>query len=80
MQKLDYKDAAIHNYLLSLYAQLQPDKLMVYLNFQGDVRIIVAVSLSYYMYEAHTIRVSTMEYFWWMHDAMTYCSIVVLAA
>ena len=39
MQKLDYKDAAIHNYLLSLYAQLQPDKLMVYLNFQGDVRI-----------------------------------------
>ena len=44
MQKLDYKDAAIHNYLLSLYAQLQPDKLMVYLECQGNVSSVCSCS------------------------------------
>ena len=37
IQMLDNRDQAIHNYLLSLYAKLQPDQLMKYLNFQGQV-------------------------------------------
>lgn len=37
VQALGVRDQAIHNYLLSLYAKLQPDKLMKYLNFQGQV-------------------------------------------
>lgn len=37
IQMLDNRDQAIHNYLLSLYAKIQPDQLMKYLNFQGQV-------------------------------------------
>lgn len=37
VQKLENKDLAIHNYLLSLYAKLQPDNLMTYLQLQGEV-------------------------------------------
>ena len=36
-QILDVKDTAIHNYLLALYARLQPDKLLSYLTVQGQV-------------------------------------------
>ncbi|KAH9519313.1 Vacuolar protein sorting-associated protein 18 like protein [Bulinus truncatus] len=36
IQKLDNKDQAIHNFLLSLYAKLQPDDLMKYLQQQGE--------------------------------------------
>ena len=41
VQCLSCEDQAIHNYLLSLYAKLQPDQLMKYLHFQGQVRITV---------------------------------------
>ena len=41
VQKLDNHDQAIHNFLLSLYAKLQPDNLMTYLQLQGEVRMIV---------------------------------------
>ena len=34
---LDNTEQAIHNYLLALYAKYQPDKLMGYLERQGDV-------------------------------------------
>lgn len=34
--RMDNKDLAIHNYLLSLYARLQPDNLMNYLQLQGE--------------------------------------------
>ena len=37
VQMLDVSDQAIHNYLLSLYAQMQPQNLMKYLEFQGQV-------------------------------------------
>ena len=37
IEKLKNKDKAIHNYLLSLYAVLKPEKLLDYLNFQGTV-------------------------------------------
>ena len=37
VQKLDNKDLAIHNYLLSLYGRLQPENLMTYLQMQGEV-------------------------------------------
>ena len=40
VQKLDNHDQAIHNFLLSLYAKLQPDNLMTYLQLQGEVRTI----------------------------------------
>ncbi|GFN86697.1 vacuolar protein sorting-associated protein 18 homolog [Plakobranchus ocellatus] len=36
VQKMDNKDPAIHNYLLSLYAKLQPQNLMTYLQLQGE--------------------------------------------
>ena len=36
---LHNRDQAIHNYLLSLYAKLQPRKLMGYLEDQDKVRI-----------------------------------------
>jgi len=36
-QKLQIKDQAIHNYLLSLYATLKSDSLMKYLHMQGQV-------------------------------------------
>ena len=36
-QKLNIKDQAIHNYLLSLYAKLKSDSLMKYLHMQGQV-------------------------------------------
>ena len=78
MQKLDYKDAAIHNYLLSLYAQLQPNKLMVYLNFQGDVRTVVVFFLCCNL--AHSMLTSMLESLWLVHDVMTCCSIVALTA
>ncbi|GFR83888.1 vacuolar protein sorting-associated protein 18 homolog [Elysia marginata] len=36
VQKMENKDPAIHNYLLSLYAKLQPQNLMTYLQLQGE--------------------------------------------
>ncbi|XP_059179714.1 vacuolar protein sorting-associated protein 18 homolog [Physella acuta] len=36
VQKLDNKDLAIHNYLLSLYAMFKDDHLMLYLQQQGE--------------------------------------------
>lgn len=36
-QKLQIKDQAIHNYLLSLYAKMKSDSLMKYLHMQGQV-------------------------------------------
>ncbi|KAK7491492.1 hypothetical protein BaRGS_00017321 [Batillaria attramentaria] len=36
VQKFDNRDPAIHNFLLSLYAKLQPDNLMTYLQLQGE--------------------------------------------
>lgn len=35
VQELQCKDQAIHNYLLALYARLNPEKLMQYLAIQG---------------------------------------------
>lgn len=35
VQDLQCKDQAIHNYLLALYARLNPEKLMQYLAIQG---------------------------------------------
>lgn len=40
VHKLGCQDQAIHNYLLALYARLNPDKLMQYLASQGNVKII----------------------------------------
>ena len=37
VQVLGVKDQAIHNYLVALYAQLQPEQLLKYLNIQGTV-------------------------------------------
>lgn len=37
VQSLGIKDPAIHNYLLALYAKLQPEQLMKYLYLQGQV-------------------------------------------
>ena len=37
VQQMHVKDESIHNYLLSLYAKLKPDRLMKYLNAQGQV-------------------------------------------
>jgi len=36
VQELQCKDQAIHNYLLALYARLNPEKLMQYLAIQGN--------------------------------------------
>ncbi|XP_055957598.1 vacuolar protein sorting-associated protein 18 homolog [Patella vulgata] len=36
VQQLDNKDTAIHNYLVSLYAKIQPANLMIYLEMQGE--------------------------------------------
>ncbi|KAK6183831.1 hypothetical protein SNE40_002395 [Patella caerulea] len=36
VQQLDNKDTAIHNYLVSLYAKIQPTNLMIYLEMQGE--------------------------------------------
>lgn len=36
VQKLDNREPAIHNFLLSLYAKLKPDDLMTYLQLQGE--------------------------------------------
>ena len=46
VQKLDNHDQAIHNFLLSLYAKLQPDNLMTYLQLQGEVRTIAHTFLT----------------------------------
>jgi len=45
IQNLDNKDQAIHNYLLSLYARLNPEMLMTYLQMQGTVRTLISVDL-----------------------------------
>ncbi|KAK2189905.1 hypothetical protein NP493_94g03000 [Ridgeia piscesae] len=47
VQALGVREQAIHNYLLSLYAKLQPDKLMKYLNFQGQDPDLVCYDLKY---------------------------------
>lgn len=44
---LDNQDQAIHNYLLSLYAKLQPDGLMRYLESQGEDPDTVCYDLKY---------------------------------
>ncbi|XP_023930234.1 vacuolar protein sorting-associated protein 18 homolog [Lingula anatina] len=44
---LDNKDEAIHNYLLSLYAKLQPDKLMAYLKLEGEDQEEVSYDVKY---------------------------------
>ena len=41
---MSVKDAAIHNYLLSLYARLKPHELLTYLNFQGHVSLPVIMT------------------------------------
>ncbi|XP_041365438.1 vacuolar protein sorting-associated protein 18 homolog isoform X2 [Gigantopelta aegis] len=45
--KLENKDNAIHNYLLSLYAKLQSENLMTYLNLQGEDYDSVSYDLKY---------------------------------
>ncbi|KAL5007275.1 hypothetical protein ScPMuIL_016081 [Solemya velum] len=47
VQSMDNKDQAIHNYLLSLYAKLQPDQLMTYLNLQGQDPDEICYDLKY---------------------------------
>ncbi|CAL1534740.1 unnamed protein product [Lymnaea stagnalis] len=47
VQKLDNKDLAIHNYLLSLYAKLQPDNLMTYLELQGEDPLSICYDVKY---------------------------------
>ena len=37
MRTLKNKDQAIHNYLISLYAEYEPEKLLRYLKVQGQV-------------------------------------------
>ncbi|XP_033628364.1 vacuolar protein sorting-associated protein 18 homolog [Asterias rubens] len=44
---LDNTEQAIHNYLLALYAKYQPDKLMGYLERQGDIEDNVHYDLKY---------------------------------
>ena len=44
VQSMSVKDAAIHNYLLSLYARLKPHELLTYLNFQGHVSLPVIMT------------------------------------
>ncbi|ELU13053.1 hypothetical protein CAPTEDRAFT_223579 [Capitella teleta] len=47
VQTLGTQDQAIHNYLLALYAKLQPDKLMKYLHLQGQEAEQVSYDLKY---------------------------------
>ncbi|GAB1602836.1 vacuolar protein sorting-associated protein 18 homolog [Argonauta hians] len=47
VEELDVKDPPIHNYLLSLYARLQPDQLMIYLEIQGQDSDHVCYDLKY---------------------------------
>ncbi|XP_046364864.1 vacuolar protein sorting-associated protein 18 homolog isoform X1 [Haliotis rufescens] len=47
VHKLGNKDSPIHNYLLSLYAKLQSDQLMTYLNLQGEDVDDVSYDLKY---------------------------------
>uniref|UniRef100_A0A1E1XC32 Vacuolar protein sorting-associated protein 18 homolog n=1 Tax=Amblyomma aureolatum TaxID=187763 RepID=A0A1E1XC32_9ACAR len=45
--KLGSRDEAIHNYLLALYARLEPDKLMRYLDVEGQDQATVPYDLKY---------------------------------
>lgn len=45
--KLGNHEEAIHNYLLTLYARLEPDKLMRYLDLQGEDQTSVPYDLKY---------------------------------
>lgn len=47
VQTLDVKSQSIHNYLLSLYVRLNPDKLMTYLTAQGQDSPSVCYDLKY---------------------------------
>lgn len=47
IQDLDNQEQAIHNYILSLYAKLQPDKLMTYLQMQGTDPESICYDLKY---------------------------------
>uniref|UniRef100_T1JMS9 Pep3/Vps18 beta-propeller domain-containing protein n=1 Tax=Strigamia maritima TaxID=126957 RepID=T1JMS9_STRMM len=44
---LDNKDTSIHNYLLSLYAKLDSEKLMTYLTLQGQDPVYICYDLKY---------------------------------
>jgi hypothetical protein len=41
INKLDLKDIAIHNYLISLYIKYKPDKLLNYIQRQGDDETLI---------------------------------------
>ena len=45
--KLAQNDPVIHNYLLALYAQTQPEKLMTYLSIKGDDETSVPYDIRY---------------------------------
>ncbi|ESO97284.1 hypothetical protein LOTGIDRAFT_214111 [Lottia gigantea] len=47
VQQLDNKDTAIHNYLVSLYAKIQPDNLMLYLQLQGENPDMICYDVKY---------------------------------
>jgi hypothetical protein len=41
INKLDLKDIAIHNYLISLYIKYKPDKILNYIQRQGDDETLI---------------------------------------
>ncbi|CAN7941898.1 unnamed protein product [Ixodes hexagonus] len=47
VNKLGNHDEAIHNYLLALYARLEPEKLMKYLHVEGHDQLTVPYDLKY---------------------------------
>lgn len=47
VQKFENRDPAIHNFLLSLYAKLQPDNLMTYLQLQGETLDDICYDVKY---------------------------------
>lgn len=47
VNKLGNHDEAIHNYLLALYARLEPEKLMRYLHVEGHDQLAVPYDLKY---------------------------------
>ena len=55
VQVLGIKDQAIHNYLLALYAKIQPEQLLKYLDLQGTVCIITNTYNNTWTYRAQYV-------------------------
>ena len=73
MRTLKNKDQAIHNYLISLYAEYEPEKLLRYLKVQGQVSQVffkiwrwVDNFQSLYTYSA---KIEQFFYMWIVHGA-----------